>query len=98
CQRTTPEYDQWWRPHRGRHPATPEEEQKRQQECRTDQAAELAMRPFPPVDRLERLEAHAAIHRAVLRRRLVFLELGPPGVLRQRRRHPGDRLPFGDRK
>ena len=32
------------------------------------------MRPFPPINRLERVEAHAAVHLAVLRDGLIFFD------------------------
>ena len=78
--------------------ALPQEPKKRQQERGADHARQQAVRPFPPVDGLELVEAHAVIELAVLRDRLVFVELGLPGALVERRHDTGDGLPLDDRQ
>jgi hypothetical protein len=56
------------------------------------------VRPFPPEDRLERLDTHALVELGILRNLLVALEfLLPLGVV-ERRDDTVDRLPFGDRQ
>ncbi|MPL73780.1 hypothetical protein SDC9_19586 [bioreactor metagenome] len=64
----------------------------------TDHPAKRAMRPFPPVDRLEPGQIHRRIRQRELRRRLILAELGLPVGVIQRRHDAGDRLPFGDRE
>jgi len=56
------------------------------------------MRPFPPIDRREFVEAHARIVLAVLRDGLVLVEFGLPCGRIERRHHAGHRLPFDDRQ
>jgi len=50
----------------------PQEPQERQQKGRASQPRQQAVRPFPPVDGLERIEAHAAVKFAILRDGLIF--------------------------
>src|SRR6476659_10514451 len=50
------------------------EEQQRQGENQADAARQTTVRPLPPEDRLERLDAHAPIELGVLRDLLVALE------------------------
>jgi hypothetical protein len=76
--------------------AAPQEKKERQQERGAHEPRQHAVRPFPPVDGLELIEAHACIALAVLRDLLVLVELGLPGRLIERRQHAGDRLPFND--
>src|SRR5262249_16518329 len=66
------------------------------EECHPEQPAEQAMRPFPPVDHLERLEAHAPIEVAVLGNLLVLSEGCLPLFVREGRNDADDWLPFGD--
>ena len=63
-----------------------------------DEAPELAMRPLPPINRLERVEAHAAVQQIVLRAFLVALELRLPCVGVERRDGAGHEIPLGDRE
>ena len=77
-------------------PAAPQEKHERQQERRADQPRQQPMRPLPPIDGLELAKLHAAVQFAVLRNVLVLLELGLPRLIRHRRHHAGDRLPFDD--
>jgi hypothetical protein len=79
-------------------PAAPEEPQQRHQKNKTDQATDQPVRPFPPINRLERIKVHTLIERMVLRNRLVFFELGLPLCVAQRRQRAHHRLPFCDRK
>ena len=79
-------------------PAPPPEPQERQQKDDTDAARDQAMRPFPPIDGLERVQCHAVIKRAVLRNGLVSFELALPLRLGQRRYDAHDRFPLGDRQ
>ena len=80
-QRAEPEDEPQQRAQRRRHGAAPQEEQKRQQERRADHAAKQTVRPFPPINRLERVEAHAAVDLAVLRDGLIFFERRLPGMV-----------------
>ena len=61
-----------------------------------DQPAEKAMRPFPPIDGLEVLQAHAALDLGIFRDLLIGLEGLAPVRLAERRDRADDRLPFGD--
>src|SRR5262249_61091610 len=72
----------------------PEEGEERQQEHSTRKPRREAVRPLPPVDRLELAERHAAIERTILGNGLVLGELRLPLAVRQRRKDPGDRLPL----
>ena len=85
-------------PQSGTDPAAPEEPQQRQQEHHADGAADEAVRPFPPIDRLERVEAHAVVKFAILRNGLIFFELGLPLGVVKRRYYAHDGLPLGDRQ
>ena len=78
--------------------AAPQEPEQRKQEHGADQPRQHAMRPLPPVDRLEIREAHSRIAFAVLRNGLVLVELDLPGPLVERRQDAGDRLPLDDRE
>src|SRR5580658_10167282 len=60
----------------GSDPTAPEKPQKRYQEHHADGPADKPVGPFPPIDRLERVEAHAAVELAVLLNGLIFFELG----------------------
>ena len=97
-QRPEPEDEPEPRLQARRHPAAPEEPEKRQQERDADEPANEPVHPLPPIDRLELIEAHAAIELAVLRDGLVFLEFGLPLGLAERRQRAHDRPPFGDRE
>ena len=70
---------------RARHLSGGQEPEERHEEDDADQAAEEAMRPFPPEDGLERVEAHAPVDVVVLRDLLVLGERLQPVGLRQRR-------------
>ncbi len=74
------------------------EGQKRQRKGDADEAAEEAVRPFPPVDRLECLERHARVDDRVLGDRLVLVEREQPVGFVERRDGAQQRLPFGDRE
>src|SRR6266404_1959218 len=54
------------------------------------------MRPFPPVDGFELIEAHSRMAFAVLRDSLVLLEFGLPSGRIEWRNDAGHRLPFDD--
>src|SRR5262245_39145917 len=56
--------------------AAPEKKQQRQQEHSAGQPRQKTVRPFPPVNRLERVKTHTAVEIAVLRDGLVLGELG----------------------
>ena len=73
-----------------------EEIEKGQQKDCADEPAEEAMRPFPPEDDLEGLEAHAAIDVLVLGDLPIPGEGFEPVRLRQRGQRAADRLPFRD--
>jgi hypothetical protein len=79
-------------------PSLPEEPKERQQERRADEARQHPVRPLPPVDGLEVVEAHAEIAFAVLRNRVVLCELGLPAGGGERWQHAGHRFPFDDRQ
>ncbi len=79
-------------------PLVAQEGQERQQEGQPDHPPQQPVRPFPPENPLEGGQGHPAVQLLVLRDPLVFLELVQPGLVRQRRQRPGDRLPFGDRE
>ncbi len=72
------------------------EADERQRHDDADAAAQQAVRPFPVEDRLEPREIHVGEQLRVLRDRAVFVELGLPGVLAQRRHDAHDGLPFRD--
>ena len=61
-----------------------------------DQPAEKAMRPFPPIDGLELVEAHAALELGIFGDLLIGLEGLLPVGLGERRHGAHDRLPLGD--
>ena len=79
-------------------PAAPEEPHERQQKNYADQAADEPVRPFPPIDRLERVKAHALIERVILRDGLILFERALPLRFAERRQYAHDRLPLGDRQ
>src|SRR5262249_26574080 len=54
------------------------------------------MRPFPPVDGFELIEAHPRMALAVLGDSLVLLEFSPPSRYIERGNDAGHRLPFDD--
>ncbi len=62
-----------------------EEIQERNGEREADEPAPQAVQIFPEEDALELGQAHAGVDRAVLRDRLVALELGLPLRLAERR-------------
>ena len=74
------------------------EEQQWQGEDETDAARQDTMRPFPPEDAFERVEAHTLVDLAIFRDLLVFGEFLLPFGIVQRRNDAVDRLPFGDRQ
>jgi hypothetical protein len=94
----TPEHEHHREPHREDtvDPPLQEEGYERHRKRDPDQPAEQAVTPFPPIDRLERRDSHAAIEQIVLRGALVSGELRLPLAIRKRRNCPGDRPPFGD--
>ena len=63
-----------------------------------DKPSEEPVRPFPPIDGLEAIDAHAPIDLAVLGNMPVFLECVLPRGFAHRRHDAKDRLPFRDRK
>jgi hypothetical protein len=79
-------------------PTPPKEPEKRNEESSTNEPRQQAMRPFPPIDGLEIVEAHSRIMLAVLRDGLVLVEFGLPCGCIERRHYAGDRLPFDDRQ
>ena len=58
-----------------RNSAAREEYEKWQEEDRARQSCQQPVRPFPPVDRLEGVEAHATVEFAILRNGLVFARI-----------------------
>ena len=77
-------------------PARQPEEGQGQGEDDADAPRQKPVRPFPPIDRLERIEAHAPIDLLILGNALVEFELLLPFAGRERRNDAMDRLPFGD--
>ena len=92
-----PEAEQPRRPS-GRDPPADEEPQKAERPDRADDAAELAVAPFPPVNHAELVQRHRRVDVAGLRARAVLRELRLPGGGIRRRQRPGDRAPLGDRE
>jgi hypothetical protein len=54
------------------------------------------MRPFPPEDGLELIEAHAALELGIFGDLLIGGERLLPVCVGERRHDPHDRLPLGD--
>ena len=79
------------------HAADPEPREG-QEEQEADDPPEQAVAPFPPVQRLEAVEADALVEDAVLRRVAVLVELHRPVGGAERRDHAGYRPPLGDRE
>ncbi len=88
------EHDHQARLEFGREPAAQPEPGERQGEGEADQPAPQPMEEFEPEDLLELGDVEAAVDHPSLRGGRVFLQFGPPGLFRQRRQPPGDRLPF----
>ena len=63
-----------------------------------DKPSKKPVRPFPPIDGLEAVEAHPGIYLAVLGNMPVFLESVLPCGFAHRRHDAKDRLPFRDRE
>src|ERR1043165_8177316 len=59
---------------RARNRAGPDEEEKGDQENKSDQPAQQTVGPFPPVDSLELIARHARMLTDVLRDALVLME------------------------
>jgi len=78
--------------------ARQQEAEEPQRPDQTDHPAQLAVAPFPPVDRLEIRQFHPLVLQAPLVDLLVFVEFGLPVGLAQRRNRARDRAPFGDRE
>ena len=81
-----------------RHPARQQQPREARRPHQPDQPRKHSVPPLPPVDRLELVEAHAAVLHAVLRSLPVEREFALPclgGERRQRARHGA---PFGDRQ
>jgi hypothetical protein len=76
--------------------ACDQETEQRQHVGEANDTAELPMAPFPPVDRFERVEAHARIDELILRDRPILGERHLPVGVRQRRNGAQDRAPLGD--
>src|SRR6266566_5038617 len=72
----------------------PKKDEERKQEHDAQQAAEHAMSPFPPIDRLEAGETDSAIDEIILRGALIFGEFRLPSRVVQWRNDARDRLPF----
>ena len=79
-------------------PPAPEKPDKRNEEHAADEPRQQPVRPFPPIDRLELVEAHPGMALAVLRDGLVLVELGLPCAGVEWRHDAGHRLPFDDRQ
>src|SRR5216110_1878921 len=79
-------------------PAAPEKPGKRNEKHASDQACQEPMRPFPPVDGFELIEAHSRMALAVLRDGLVLVEFGLPRGCIERGNNAGHGLPFDDRE
>ena len=79
-------------------PARSPEREEWDGEGHADKAPEQAVRPFPPVDKLEVAERHAGVHDAVLGDRLVLLERRLPVGFVERGNGAEQRLPLGDRQ
>ena len=73
-------------------------EDQRQRKHKAHAPREQAMRPFPPEDRLERVNRHALVDLAELRDLLVLQEFFLPIGIVERRDDAMDRLPFRDRQ
>ncbi len=82
---------------RGDIPGEPEHHE-RHEERGADQPAEEPMRPFPPIDGLELVDAHAVLELGIFWDLLIGGEGFLPVGLAQRRDSAQDRLPLGDRQ
>jgi hypothetical protein len=79
-------------------PPAPEKPDKRNEKHAPDEPRQQPVRPFPPIDRLELVEAHLRMAFSVLWDGLVLVELGLPCARVERRHNAGHRLPFHDRQ
>ena len=75
-----------------------EEDNKRNEKHQADNASKKAMPPLPPINEFELGQAHAEIDQLIFRDLLIFLELGQPISLRERRQRTAYRRPFGNRQ
>src|SRR5690606_7899292 len=81
----------------GESAARPEPEE-RYEKHEADRPAEKAMRPLPPVNRLEAFQAHPLVDELVLRDLTIFLEGHLPVRFGQWRDGAQNGLPLGDRQ
>ena len=77
-------------------PSRRQEPHEGHKEGQTDEPAEEAVPPFPPVNGLELIKAHALVDQLVLWNLPVLVEFLFPDFSRQRRDCAGHRLPFGN--
>ena len=71
---------------------------KRQGEGQPDQPPELTVDPFPEIDELEVIEAHALVYQLIFRDLAIFFELGLPCRIAERRNGASDGFPLRDGK
>ena len=91
-KRRDPRYERPW------NTAAQKEDREGNKEYDPDNPSEKPVRPFPPIDGFEAVEAHAAIYQAVLGNMPVFLECVLPRGFAHWRHGAKDWLPLRDRE
>ena len=91
-KRSDPRYERPW------NATSQKEDREGNEKYDPDKPSEKPVRPFPPIDGPEAVEAHAGIYQAVLRNMPVFVECVLPRGFAHRRHNAKDWLPFRDRE